>query len=163
MSVDLRMFILLILLMKRTERASRAWCSSCSSCSWSEQNEHREQRLLTQIFYVYITKIVFLDRSFVLNSCNNQYNLFYCLSYLQTLVYSSKKFVTLVYLCSYLVLLIEQSLHPSTHFCSSEKTCFFFVISLTRRSCSLMKCWKAALTDERWFWTRFIARSTRFS
>ena len=111
MSVGLRMLTLLTLLMKRTERASRAWCSSCSSCLWSEQNEHREQRLLTRIFYVYITKIVFLNRSFVLNSCNNQYTLFYCLSYLQTLVYSSRKFVTLVYLYLYLVLLIKQSLH----------------------------------------------------
>ena len=67
--------------------------------------------ILTRIFYIYITKIVSLDRSFVLNLCNSQYNQFYCLSYLQTLVYSSKKFITLVYLCLYLMLLIEQSLY----------------------------------------------------
>ena len=54
--------------------------------------------------------VIPLDRSFVLNSCNSQYNLFYCLSYLQTSVYSSKEFVTLVYLCLYLVLLLEQPL-----------------------------------------------------
>ena len=47
----------------------------------------------------------------MLNLCNSQYNQFYCLSYLQISVYSSKKFVTLIYLCLYLVLLIEQSLH----------------------------------------------------
>ena len=55
--------------------------------------------------------IVSLDKSFVLNSCNNQYNSFYCLSYLQISVYSSKKFVTLIYLCLYLVLLVEQPLY----------------------------------------------------
>ena len=55
--------------------------------------------------------VISLDRSFVLNSCNSQYNQFYCLSYLQTSVYSSKEFVTLVYLCLYLVLLLEQPLH----------------------------------------------------
>ena len=55
--------------------------------------------------------VVSLDRSFVLNSCNSQCDQFYCLSYLQTSVYSSKEFVTLVYLCLYLVLLLEQLLH----------------------------------------------------
>ena len=81
--------ILLILLMKRVERASG----------------------LTRFFYVYIMKVVSLDRSFVLNSCNSQYNQFYCFNYSQTSVYSSKEFVTLVYLCLYLVLLLEQPLH----------------------------------------------------
>ena len=77
----------------------------------NEQSEHNKHKLLTRIFYVYITKIVFLNRSFVLNSCNSQYNQFYCLSYLQISVYSSKKFVTLVYFCLYLMLLVEQLLH----------------------------------------------------
>ena len=79
--------------------------------SWGE---HSENRLLARISYVYITMVISLNRSFVLNSCNNQYNLFYCLSYLQTSVYSSKEFVTLVYLCLYLVLLLEQPLQFKT-------------------------------------------------
>ena len=62
--------------------------------------------ILTRTFFVYITKIVFLNKSLVLNLCNNQYNLFYRLNYLQISVYSSKKFVSLVYLCLYLILLI---------------------------------------------------------
>ena len=68
-------------------------------------------KLLARFSYVYIMKVISLDRSFVLNSCNSQYNQFYCLSYLQTSVYSSKEFVTLVYLYLYLVLLLEQPLH----------------------------------------------------
>ena len=67
--------------------------------------------ILTRFFYVYITKIVFLNRNFVLNLYNSQYALFYCLNYLQTLVYNSKKFITLFYLCLYFILLIEQLLH----------------------------------------------------
>ncbi len=79
--------------------------------------------VLARISYVYITRVVPLGRSFVLNSCNSQYNQFYCLSYLQTLVYSSKKFVTLVYLCLYLVLLVEQPLRDTR-----LKKCSFSVI-----------------------------------
>ena len=66
--------------------------------------------LLARISYVYIMVVISLDRSFVLNSCNSQYIQFYCLSYLQSSVYSSKEFVTLVHLCLYLVLLLEQPL-----------------------------------------------------
>ena len=69
--------------------------------------------ILTRFFYVYITRIILLNRNFVLNLYNSQYNQFYCLSYLQISVYSSKKFVTLVYFCLYLVLLVEQSLYIS--------------------------------------------------
>ena len=47
----------------------------------------------------------------MLNLYNSQYILFYCLSYLQTLVYNSKKLIILIYFYLYLILLIEQSLY----------------------------------------------------
>ena len=92
---DERRLLIMLIMMSRLSRDMLSTLITLSTLSIT---------ILTQIFYVYITKIVPLDRSFVLNSCNSQYNQFYCLSYLQTLVYRSKKFVTLVYLCLYLVL-----------------------------------------------------------
>ena len=109
-----REFSVSIRLLRYEEYACTTYFSECSSCSCWSWSEHREHKLLTRFFYVYITVNVFLDRSFVLNSCNSQYNQFYCFNYLQISVYSSKEFVTLVYLCLYLVLLLEQPLQHGT-------------------------------------------------
>ena len=78
---------------KYAEQTHYTECSFKLFCSRNEHNEHNEHneldvhdvyfvheanitsitsiKILTQFFYVYITMIVFLNKNFVLNSCNN--------------------------------------------------------------------------------------------
>lgn len=62
-----------------------------------------------EYIYVYITMVVSLDRSFVLNSCNSQYSQVSIVLAIPRLQSSSKEL--LFDLCLYLVLLKVQSLH----------------------------------------------------
>ena len=115
-SVDKVLFTLFI---KRAERASLFILF---------MKRAKRAAILTRFFYVYLTMIVFLDRNFVFNSCNNQYNQFYCLNYFQISVYNSKKFVILIYFCLYFVLLLKQSLHFKHYlFTKYQKTHFSHV------------------------------------
>ncbi len=51
--------------------------SLCSSCSRMIREIIQSRNDLTWFFYVYIMMIILLDKSFVLNSCNNQYSLLF--------------------------------------------------------------------------------------
>ena len=85
---------------------------------------------LTRFFYVYITMNVFLNKNFVLNSCNNQYNQFYCFNYSQISVYNNQKFVILIYFCLYFVLLLKQSLHFEHHLFTKYQRIHFNYVSI---------------------------------